>query len=280
MKRQEIIDALNADAKEFNSDEKEYVFATAELTAITETTAYYFTGDGFNYPDYLQFHFEEGLNDDEIKSRIIISDKARESGIDEDYLLNILKKAYGDELHDALCTLRYISVFLGEDGFEQVMKIMADREFHDKNGEWSDSDIYYDADGVYDYLTEEFERLDDVVGQEFYSMSTAFIDAGAVYTIAEELIEEGSTNSLEAEYGLGIAGTLIHEVRHVMMDTNMLLSEEKYPVKLGAEEAVEEFARGCLDDMLLDDVLINIPDGFSEIMEGIRNEKGDDYDDL
>ena len=41
--------------------------------------------------------------------------------------------------------------------------------------------------------------------------------------------------------------TILHELRHLQLDTNILLSEDDYPLSLGSEEAVEAYCRAAFE---------------------------------
>ena len=56
-------------------------------------------------------------------------------------------------------------------------------------------------------------------------------------------------NGFHSEYCAGILVTLLHEVRHLMLDSNSFLPEDIYPEEIKEEDEVEMFARNAYDNL-------------------------------
>lgn len=83
----------------------------------------------------------------------------------------------------------------------------------------------------------------DIVGLFWYSQKIVVVNLHAIENCVRELLVEiHSPESFAEEMSLGIWTTLIHEIRHCMLD-NPWLPEADYPRHLEAEEEVEEYAR-------------------------------------
>lgn len=255
MTREYILSELEQDVKEYGG----------EILTVDEKSAYYYTGDSPDYPDYVKFDFEEYMDDDSIKSKIIIGSKARESGIDENLILDYIKKGFPDDYKDALCTVKYIPIVFGEEDYNEVIEKIAKREFNDPQSQFSNFLMYPTVQSICDYINEEFEIDEGMVGREYWDLCSAFINAEEIYENAK-----GFGYDLNEEYGMGVYGTIVHEIRHVMLDTNFILPEEKYPLKLNAEYEVEEYTRDMMDKVSYDEVIINIPEDFDKEIEEER----------
>ena len=84
-----------------------------------------------------------------------------------------------------------------------------------------------------------------------------WINVGESAKCCSELADEFM--SYDREFGIYIASTLIHEIRHLMLETCFILPEETYPADLGDEDAVEEFCREKTDFLLYELQTIDVP---------------------
>jgi hypothetical protein len=240
MTKNEIMQGLHEDQKEKNG----------EILSVNEKEAYYFSYDDYSFPEYCRFTFSEAINDKFIKSLIIIGNEAKKSGITEEFCLMVLKSAYKDDLADAVCTLKYIPIFYGKRDFTSVMKTVAKREWESAYSNYSKCEVYPTATSVYEEMIEEFDYPEDGewIGKKWHQLCASFVNAGSIYKEAKSFADKFA--SIEEEYKIGIASTLIHEVRHEMLDCNFLLPEDKYPTNLASEEEVEDFCREKTDCLL------------------------------
>ena len=53
----------------------------------------------------------------------------------------------------------------------------------------------------------------------------------------------------DKEYQIGLLVTLIHEMRHLMLETNPFLPEDEFPEEMKDEDEVEEFARNAYEKL-------------------------------
>lgn len=106
---------------------------------------------------------------------------------------------------------------------------------------------------LYDYTGDDYALecldMDRVIGLMWYEKNIILINVGLIQKTSEEIADEFCPS--ESQFSDGIVTTLVHELRHLMLDTNVLLSEEDYPYSENAEDAVEEFTRQFADRWLL-----------------------------
>jgi hypothetical protein len=86
------------------------------------------------------------------------------------------------------------------------------------------------------------QNIEGLAGLMWYRKQTVLVNSNSIEDIARQMADELFT--FQEEYSCGIIQTVIHETRHCMLETNLFLSEEKYPLSENAEDAVENF---CLD---------------------------------
>ena len=102
---------------------------------------------------------------------------------------------------------------------------------------------YYDEDSAYASDLWDGECL----GKMWFSQNVAIIDVQNILNSAIEIEKQdiafGFNGNAYQDTLEQIAVTAIHEIRHIMMDTNIILPEDEYPIYLASEAEVEEFAR-------------------------------------
>jgi hypothetical protein len=125
---------------------------------------------------------------------------------------------------DAFYTLNKICFVYGEEADCETLA-----QFFDEDVDWAREVI-----------------LSDNLGKMWFEYNSVLIDVKNIIESAEQIAREdramGWPSSERTDTMRQIAITLIHELRHLMLDTNIVLSEEEYPVNLSAEESVEHFA--------------------------------------
>lgn len=208
MKKEEVIKELTEDEKNGNGE------------IIDKTDDY------IQYLDYqtdaeTQYRYEESCNDEYVRGLIHIGKKARDRGLEEDYIIDVLKKGFGDWYYDAICTLSGIIIPSDETEFKEMI---------DESIRTNDN-----ADEYYDYGEES-----DVVGKMYFLHQMVFINEEKIESMSKELADEIFTE--DEEYQTGIVMTILHEMRHLMLETHMFISEDQIPLSENAEDAVEEFA--------------------------------------
>lgn len=164
------------------------------------------------------YQFPEACTDDYVKGLIHIGKGAREKGLTEDYIIAVLKKAFGDDYYDAVCTLAGIVIPSEEDEFYKMSE-EANRTSDDMR-EWYD-----------------FDDDDKCVGLMGSNHQIVFVNEWAIARIVDEMSIYEASNPLKA-YEIGIVTTLIHEMRHLMLDTNLLVKSSEDEA---SEEGVENF---------------------------------------
>lgn len=93
-------------------------------------------------------------------------------------------------------------------------------------------------------------KLDKEIGLMWYEYDIVIINVGLIQKNCEADAIDGVP--VEDEIGIGIVSTLVHELRHLMVSTNNLLTELELPYSENTEEAVERFTQQYNDQHLLD----------------------------
>lgn len=113
---------------------------------------------------------------------------------------------------------------------------------------WSEEDYddmvaYYDADPAYACDLQD----EGCLGKMWFEKNAAIVDVQNIFNSALEIekqdIAMGFDGNADQDTLEQIVITAIHEIRHIMMDTNIILPEDEYPLYLASEFNVEEFAR-------------------------------------
>lgn len=91
-----------------------------------------------------------------------------------------------------------------------------------------------------------------LLGQLWFERNIAVVNMGEIVRAAEEVARENEDLwdpwfSFEKQVEMGFCTTVLHELRHLQMDTNILLPEEDYPVGLASEENVEAWCREAFE---------------------------------
>lgn len=192
------------------------------------------TDEGFLYYDYNSgvetfYRDEKYCTIDWLKSRIYIGSSILSKGLTQEFVANMIKKAYGDEFVNAITTLNGIVIFSNEEELIDAIKFVAEDEF----------------DEVMDYDEMPIENFENVLGKLWYRMRTPMICENTCVDISKQLAREISCDediyTLNEEYSNCLITTIIHELRHCMLETNLFLDEKQYPVYLNAEDEVESF---------------------------------------
>lgn len=92
----------------------------------------------------------------------------------------------------------------------------------------------------------------DLLGQLWFERNIVIINMGQIVRTAEEISMENRDIpdpyfTMENQTLTGFLTTAIHELRHLQMDTNILLPEDMYPVSLASEERVEAYCRDAFE---------------------------------
>lgn len=177
--------------------------------------------DTIQYSDYhdsidIKFRLESACIDSKIAKLIHISTHLNLSA---EYVIAVLKKAFGVDYYNAVCTLSAIIIPTNEKEFEEMLQICSQ--------EGEDLTEFYSYPG------------DSLVGIMYHAHQIVFIHAACIKRIAEE-IASGNKYEIRSEFECGILTTLIHEMRHLMF-VNPFLCGDKYKGQ-ESEESVEEFS--------------------------------------
>ena len=96
------------------------------------------------------------------------------------------------------------------------------------------------------------ELGDELLGVMWYERNAVVINMGEIVRTGEwidrESIDvEDPYFSAENQIIIGLLTTALHELRHLQMDTNIVLPLDEYPLELGNEAAVEEYCREAFE---------------------------------
>lgn len=192
------------------------------------------TNEGFLYYDYDSgietfYRDEQYCTIDWLKSRIYIGQSIQNKGLTADFVANMIKQAYGDEFVNAITTLNGIVIFSNEEELIEAIRFVADDEFEE----------------IMDYDEMPIEKFDNVLGKLWYRMRTPMVYERECFAAAKRLTKEISyfndSYTLNEEYSSCLIETIIHELRHCMLENHLFLNEQEYPVYLNSEDKVESF---------------------------------------
>ena len=209
MKKDDVLKALKEDEEDGNGE---------IIDKGKHHSVYYDYNEGIE----THFRYEEGCTDRYVADLIHIGSGAAAKGLKKQFLIDVLKKAYGEDYYDAICTCA--GIIIPSNGKEFIQMLSATFRNSDDVNEW------------YQYCEQE-----NVVGRMFRTHQIVFINEAEIAKLAKTLGDE--IISEEEEYETGIITTLIHEIRHLMLDTNPFLPEDEFPVSEASEDAVEAFCR-------------------------------------
>ena len=91
------------------------------------------------------------------------------------------------------------------------------------------------------------------IGVTWWEKNICIINAARIIATSQDTCEEldGNDYYVQKETEIGMWTTIIHELRHLLLDTNIILPEDEYPVELAVEEAVEEYCRAYYEGVFL-----------------------------
>ena len=195
-----------------------------DITIEEDTDTYIVIWDeGGNIEKQIKFRFEEKFSEDILKSLIYISPKLTEFidiNIITSYIFSLDKNLFTTLEH--LCFM------------------------------WDEEDY----DWLFDETGDEYAKFimdDEVVGRMWNERNICIIDVKNIFKTTYKMMSEDEDSFLGRQYFFedinnGIMMTAIHELRHLMLDTNIILPEDIYPLELSSEDAVEGFCRDAWDN--------------------------------
>lgn len=185
---------------------------------------------------FIPVHFLEEMNAEALAKRIYVS-----KNIPERYSIN--KRALAEYLWDFCDKNAFITM-------DELVVIWSEPE---------DPETFEPSDFVDSELSRLYDRFGDeyafeisacLLGQLWFERNIAVVNMGEIVRAARSIAEENSDIcacdpyfSFENQVEVGFLTTIIHELRHLQMDTNIFLPEDIYPLTLGSERAVEQYCR-------------------------------------
>lgn len=195
----------------------------------------------------LPFHFPEAMTPRSLAERIFVSS-------DIPPMFQINKDALAEYLWETCDRNAFITL-------DELVVIWSEPCDEDTFGpaEFTDSG----SEHLYDNLGDEYayEIGQGVLGQLWWERNVVVVNMGEIVRASEEIARDNedvadidSWFSMENQVLTGLLTTAIHELRHLQMDTNILLPEDVYPLHLSSEDAVEEYCREAFEgsDIRLD----------------------------
>lgn len=185
----------------------------------------------------IKFSFPEFLNENSVRNAIYISDTIPQKWkIDADELAKYLWRVCD---RNSFITLASIYIFWDPWAADD---------------EEDDSDPYRQkleddtGDEYANYLAEA-----PLLGQLWFERNIVVINAASIMVASKEIEKENHDLgdpwfSVENQYRTGVLQTVIHELRHLQMDTNPFLPEDTYPIEESSEEAVEAYCRDVFEN--------------------------------
>lgn len=217
----------------------------------------------------LPVHFPEAMTVDDLVQRIHIS-----SDIPEWYRAD--KKALAEYLwkacdHNAFITMNEVVVVWSQpdDAGTYMSFDFEDEQRKRLHEEYSDEYAYEIGEGV--------------LGQLWFERNTAVVNMGEIVRTADEVATENEDLvvidpffSFENQVQTGFLTTVLHELRHLQMDTNIFLPEDMYPLELASENAVEEYCREAFEAHPINDgILPNIDAAPKQSIQAILDKAHD-----
>lgn len=193
---------------------------------------------------FLPIHFTEKLNPDILSDMIHISkDIPQAYQIDKSALAHYLWDVCDK---NAFITLNELVVIWSE---------ADDLNHPERCGEFKDSE----STRMYNEYSDEYayEIGADVLGQLWFERNIAVINMGEIVRIAEKVAKENNDLedfyfSFENQFQTAFLTTVLHELRHLQMETNIFLPEIDYPLNLASEDAVESYCRDTFESHGID----------------------------
>lgn len=188
----------------------------------------------------LPVHFLEAMTVDDLAQRIHISSDIPEwCRADRKALAEYLWKTCD---HNAFITL------------EEVVVVWSQP---DDAGTYMSSDFEDEQrKRLYEEYSDEYayEIGESVLGQLWFERNTAVINMGEIVRAADEVAAQNADLldidpffSFDNQVQTGFLTTVLHELRHLQMDTNIFLPEDMYPLELASEDVVEEYCRDAYE---------------------------------
>lgn len=195
----------------------------------------------------LTFHFLEKMSPDALTDKIHIS-----KDIPQNYQID--KTALSHYLWNSVDKNAFITL-------DEVVILWSEPEDPDtfEPSDFTDSErrrLYVQFLDDYAY-----EIGDGVLGQEWFERNIVIINMGEIVRCSRQVAEENKDLadpwfSFENQVITAFLTTVIHELRHLQLDTNIFLPESIYPQELASEEEVEEYCRSTYEKSSVDPMFI------------------------
>ena len=195
-----------------------------ELLEENEAGFLYYDND---YGKEVQFTLQENMTEEWLANKIYINPKVKNKyGFTEKEIARILLLNLPSE---HFITLNYIFVAYRKSDCKEIAK----RLYGDKNEE---------------ILTDLSDFFDEQVGLMGFFDNSVFINMRNIEKTNREVFSD-ALHRLHKENVFGFWSTAFHEIRHLMLETNMFLDENEYPENLSLENNVEEFGNMTAENM-------------------------------
>lgn len=94
-----------------------------------------------------------------------------------------------------------------------------------------------------------YDNINDLCGIMLFEHNCIVVNVGVISSVSNEVFCGYDDSYIQADIERGFWSTIFHEFRHLLLDTNIYLSENEYPVSLSAEAEVEKFGNTIMENM-------------------------------
>jgi len=172
----------------------------------------------------LTYYFKEFMTPESVSRKVYVS-----PNVPDKYKTIFSKKDIAKFLHnkiDRICLLTMKAVFVLYDSADEFGDECDG--YRKKLMDVADGDEY------------AYEICHETIGTTWWERNICVINASQIIEAVLEMYDEDEYQ-FEVEVDIGLWTTLIHELRHLLLDTNIILPENEYPIELASEENVEAY---------------------------------------
>lgn len=199
-------------------------FGNGELLEENEAGFLYY--DNY-YGKEIQFTLQENMSTEWLAKKIYINPKVKHKyGLNEKEVARLLLRNLPSE---HFITLNRIFIVYRKSDYTEIAKRLCDNKKEEIGTDLADF-------------------FDNQVGLMGFADNSVFINMRIIEKTTREVFEDVPYRIFK-ETIHGFWCTIFHEIRHLMLETNMFLDEDEYPEHLSLEENVEEFGNLTAENM-------------------------------
>lgn len=189
----------------------------------------------------------------------------------------IIKRVYDCEnLEDIEQTDKYIYAYDNQEGKDIYFKFLEDINFEDLfdfGSQEVDKEKFFnllrssldnnlfiipnklyfinnqeELDNILDKFKNDSFDIENMVGMNLYFENCIFINMYLIKKLTLEECDMYKDIDYEEELNISTWQTIIHELRHMLCDSCIIISEEEVPIAEGAEDKVEEYCINTFEE--------------------------------